>query len=288
MILIADSGSTKCDWALIKDDQSVVEFNTMGFNPFFHTEDLIINTLNAKEEIKQYKDKVLYVFYYGAGSSTKELKMVLQRALSNVFDNAKHIHSDHDLVASALATYQGEPCISCILGTGSNSCFYDGDIVREEAPALGHILGDEGSGAYFGKFLLSKYAYKQLPPHLYEMFKEKYPLDKGSIFQNVYMRPNANVYLASFMRFLSDNSTDPFVNEMIADGFYEFIKTHVKCFSNYQEVPVHFVGSVAHYFQDILEKVCKTQDIKIGQIIKKPIDGLVKYHMEKSFTKLVS
>lgn len=286
MILVADSGSTKCDWALIKPNKEIVEFNTMGFNPFFHSEELIINTLNENPEIKKHKSKIMYVFYYGSGSSTKDLKLKLQRALSNVFTEAKHIYSDHDLVASALATYDGEPCISCILGTGSNSCYFDGDVIREDVPALGHILGDEGSGSYFGKKLLAKYAYKQLPESLYNSFHNKYNLDKSTIFENVYMKPYANVYLASFMKFLSDNSKDPYVYEMISDGFYEFISIHVKCFKNAKELPIHFVGSVAYYFKEILEKVCLAQDLKLGKVIKRPIDGLIKYHIKNTLTKI--
>lgn len=286
MILIADSGSTKCDWALIKSENEIIEFNTMGFNPFFHNEEVIINVLNNTAEVEKFKNEINYVFYYGAGSATKELKLVLQRALSHVFSSAKNVYSDHDLVAAALATYDGSPCISCILGTGSNSCYFDGDIIKEEVPALGHILGDEGSGSYFGKKLLAKYAYKQLPEAIYNAFKDKYALDKSTIFQHVYMKPHANVYLASFMKFLSDNATDPYVYEMISDGFFEFINTHVKCFRNYKEVPVHFVGSVAYYFSEILKKVCLSQDISVGQIIQRPIEGLIKYHLKNTLTKV--
>ena len=286
MILIADSGSTKCDWALIKSENEVIEFNTMGFNPFFHSEQLISDTLKNHQEVKKYQKDIMYLFYYGAGSSTKELKLVLHRALSDVFTEAEFIHSDHDLVASALATYDGQSCISCILGTGSNSCFYDGDIVSEEVPALGHILGDEGSGSYFGKKLLSKYAYKQLPESIYNEFKEKYNLDKGTIIENVYMKEHANVYLASFMKFLSDKADDPYVHEMISDGFFEFINTHVRCFKNYKEVPVHFVGSVAYYFEPILRNVCKAQGITIGTITKRPIEGLISHHIKNTYSKM--
>jgi len=286
MILVADSGSTKCDWAIIKSKDEIVEFNTMGFNPFFHNEEVIINTLNNTPDVKKHKNDIQFVFYYGAGSATKELKLILQRALSNVFSEAKHIHSDHDLVAAALATYDGNSCISCILGTGSNSCYFDGDTVREDVPALGHILGDEGSGSFFGKKLIAKYAYRQLPENIYNAFKERYNLDKATIFQNVYMKPHANVYLASFMKFLSDNSSDPYVYEMISDGFFEFLNTHVKCYKNYKEVPVHFIGSVAYYFKDILEKTCQAQDIQIGKIIKRPIDGLIQHHINNTIAKL--
>lgn len=286
MILVADSGSTKCDWAIIKSEDEIIEFNTMGFNPFFHSEELIVKTLNESPEVIKYRDQIDLVFYYGAGSSTKELKLVLNRALDTVFSSATNIHSDHDLVASALATYEGEPCISCILGTGSNSCYYDGDIVMEEAPALGHILGDEGSGSYFGKKLIARYAYKQLPDNLYEAFKKAYNLDKKTIIENVYMKEHANVYLASFMKFLSDNREDPYVTEMIADGFFEFASIHIKCFQNYTELPVHFIGSVAYYFEDILSKVCKSLDIKMGKIIKKPIEGLIQYHINHTLTKV--
>lgn len=286
MLLIADSGSTKCDWMLVDNNEQRTSFSTMGFNPFFHDKDLIVKEL-LESDLKSFADKVKFVFFFGAGCSSRELKATVERALSEVFHNA-HIYVDHDLVAAAFATYDGRAAISCILGTGSNSCFFDGDIVSEEVPALAYILGDEGSGSYFGKKLLQLYLYKKLPQHLDSAFKKRYNnLSKNEIFENVYRKPHANVYLASFMRFVSDNKNDPFIRKIIFEGMQEFIKTHVMCFKYYNEVPVHFIGSVAFFCEDILREAANELGINVGNIIQRPIDGLVNYYLHYHKSKLL-
>lgn len=278
MILIADSGSTKCDWALIQGDDTLMKCVTIGFNPFFHTSKFISDTINKKTELFAISEDVKYVFLFCAGGSNTELKRICERALKVSFPNA-NVYVDHDLVAAAFATYTGVPAISCILGTGSNSCFFDGDIVEEKVPALAYILGDEASGTYFGKQLLALFLYNKLPEDLMIEFAKKYPnVDKTYIFENVYMKPNANVFLASFMKFLQPFKNDNFINNMLKNGFREFFKIHILCFDNYKEIPVHFVGSIAYYYSDILKEVAKEFEVSIDQIMKKPIEGLVNYY----------
>jgi N-acetylglucosamine kinase-like BadF-type ATPase len=280
MLLVADSGSTKCDWVLMKDGEPFKRFSTMGFNPYFHNEAVISGTLRRKEALRPYLAEVSQTFFYGAGCSTPELKQIVQRALYSILPNSK-VHVGHDLDAAAFATFDGKPNIACILGTGSNSCYFDGEQIHEAVPALAYILGDEGSGSYYGKKLLADFLYRRLPQNMHDSLALEQGLDKDVIMENVYMKPHANVYLASFMRFIHSFKDEEYVNDMIAAGMRTFMNTHIRCFDNYKEVPSNFVGSVAYYFSDHLYLAAAELDIHIGKIEKKPIDGLLKYHLRK-------
>jgi N-acetylglucosamine kinase-like BadF-type ATPase len=279
MVLIVDSGSTKSDWVLLKNSTEKVLFKTMGFNPYFHNETIIANAIKQNEDLFQHAAQIDQVFYYGAGASSDHLKDIVKRALKRVFTKAQVV-VDHDLVASAYATYTGVPSISCILGTGSNSCHFDGANLTEEVPALAYILGDEGSGSYFGKKLLSSFLYKHLPKVIHEDLVERFGLTKDLIMENVYMMPHANVYLASFMRFIAEHKDHPWVDDMVYEGLKEFIKIHVLCYSDAKEVPVHFIGSVGYFFREQLERAATDMGITLGIVTRKPIDGLVKYHLD--------
>lgn len=280
MILIADSGSTKADWRYItRDGRTITEFSTMGFNPYFHTAELVRMKLAESEPVVKIKNEVEYVFFYGAGCSSEPLNAIIKEGLQGVFANASVI-VDHDLNASAYATYIGNPVISCILGTGSNSCFFDGSQVYEEVPSLAYILGDEGSGSYFGKRLLRDYFYKRLPQEISEAFWNEFGLTDKELVKKVYNEPDANVYLASFMKFISQFKGHSHVKNWMVAGFREFISIHVKCFKNYSECEVSFIGSVAFHFSEYLEEACELEGVKLGEIIKKPIDNLVRYHLE--------
>jgi len=285
MLLIADSGSTKCDWRLVAEDKSYQDFKSMGINPYFHNEEVIESELRDVDRMMAFADKVTALFFYGAGCSSKELKRTVENGLGRVFPNAQ-IYVDHDLVAAAFAVYEDEPCIACILGTGSNSCHFDGDIVREEVPALAFILGDEGSGSYFGKKLLTDFLYKSLPAEMSQGLKSQFNLDKDTIMDRVYMQPHANVYLASFMKFITSFRGTPYVDNMISEGIGRFLDIHVKCFRNAEELSVSFVGSVAHYHEDILKKEAEKRNLRVGKIVKKPIDGLYDYHIKHYFAKI--
>ena len=279
-ILIADSGSTKCDWlAITEHGQELGEFHTMGFNPYFHDADLVEREMRNNSQAMAMADSIDRVYFYGAGSSSPELCAVIAEGLRRVFPGAL-VHVGHDLDGAAYSTYTGEPAVTCILGTGSNSCMFDGEVVREEVPALAYILGDEGSGSWFGKKLLASFLYHKLPQAIHDDFAEQYGLDKLSITKRVYQEPNANVFLASFMTFLGRHKTDPFVLEWLDEGFKAFLDVHVACFEGAQDMPVHFVGSVAYHFQEALKKACADRGYRVGNIIKKPIDGLAQYHVQ--------
>lgn len=279
MILIADSGSTKCDWKLMDGEKEVGAVSTMGFNPYFHSEAIISATLKAQRLFTQNADAITDVFMYSAGCSSPELNKVLEKGLRAVFPKA-NIMVDHDVLGAALAACQGEPGIACILGTGSNSCYYNGETIYEEIPSLAYILGDEGSGSWYGKQVLRDYLYKEPMPSELRRDLEEQGHDKDSIRENIYMKEHANVYLASFMKTISKYKETAYVKQMIHAGMSEFLLRHVCCFKNHKQVPVNFVGSIAYYFQDILKDEAGKLGVTIGNVIKKPIDGLVEYHLK--------
>lgn len=280
MVIIADSGSTKCDWALIQPDGEIISiFSTMGFNPFFHTKEIISAELFKNRGHFPPLKRIEKVFFYGAGCSSPEKNKIIEQGLK-LFFTSSEIHIDHDLVGAAYATYSGEPGIACILGTGSNSCYFDGESIREEVPSLAFILGDEGSGSYFGKALLRAYFYKTLPEVLRKEFEKEFSVDKDMLFSEVYNNTRANVYLASYMRFVSEHQQHSFMKELILKGLKEFLNIHVRCFKESSDVPINFVGSVAYYNQEILEEALKVEGMRLGVIEKKPIQGLIQYHMD--------
>lgn len=289
MLLIADSGSTKCDWMLLQENEEAKSFSTMGFNPYFHNEAVISNAIRQNTEMLAFASKVSALFLYSAGCSSKELKLVVERALRSVFVNAE-IYVDHDLVGAAFATWDESPAITGILGTGSNSCYFDGDIVKQanSGLGLGYILGDEGSGSYYGKILLRSYLNNKLPDEIYHILYNDFKLDRNVIVENVYMKPHANVYLASFMKILSDNKQLEWVQNLINTGMKDFFNSHVTCYKNYKKVPVHFIGSIAHHFEENLRATGHEMGISVGTIIRKPIFGLVNYHMKNHFLKKTS
>lgn len=278
MIVIADSGSTKCDW-IILDDQfnEIASTYTMGFNPYFHNEAVIAENIHDNDILKKYAETVDHIYFYGAGCSTKELCNTVKNGLNLVFKNSD-ISVDHDLLGAAYATYNGSPQICCILGTGSNSCYFDGQNLKEEIPSLGYILGDEGSGSYFGKKMLIDFLYHKMPAHIAQEFQSAYNLNIKSVVKRVYKEPNANVYLAGFTRFISDHKNDPYFRELLHNGMKHFLEVHVKCFVEYKEINVNFIGSIAYHFQASIYSAAKELGISIGEIVQKPIDNLVRYH----------
>ena len=279
MVLIVESGSTKSDWVLLSPENKQEVYSSMGFNPYFHSSSVIENELRRHTELMTQAEKIQQIYFYGAGCSSTEMNDIVKLGLSNVFTNA-HIHIDHDLIACAYATYSGNPSICCIIGTGSNSCYFDGKTVSEVVPALGYILGDEGSGTYFGKKLLSAFLYHQLPKHVEEDFVKEYAIDKNEIVNKVYRNENANVYIASFMPFIAKHKDELFFQKMIEDGLRHFIEVHVCCYPNYKDVEINFVGSIASVFRNALDRAANSLDARIGRVVQKPVEGLVSYHLD--------
>jgi N-acetylglucosamine kinase-like BadF-type ATPase len=280
MLLVADSGSTKADWLLFDGKNISGPLHTMGFNPFFHSTEVVFDTMMKSPEMLDIREKITAVKFFGAGCSSAERNEIIAAGLRRFFTNAE-VLVEHDLLACALATCGDEAGISCIIGTGSNSCWFDGQEVHERNYGLGFILGDEGSGSWLGKKLLTFYLYGRLPEDLAAAFHAAYGLNKNDIINKVYKEPNANVWLASFTRFLSDHYDHPFVREMIRQSMRDFSDLYVCDYPNYRFVPVHFVGSVAFVFRRELEEVAAERGFHIGKIIKQPVDDLMAYFVKK-------
>jgi len=278
MILIADSGSTKTDWTIIKGKKVIDKFTTMGFNPFFHSSQEIIEGLKKLDVVIKIKEEVAKIYYLGAGCSTAGNIKIVANGLSQVFENAD-LSIEHDLKGAAYATYNGKPAITGILGTGSNACYFDGKNVFEKTPSLGFIMGDEGGGGYFGKKLVIAHCYGWLPKEISQDFEEIYKLSIPELIRKVNSEPHANVFLASFMPFISKYKNHPYLHKMLVAGMTEYFENHILPFEESKNVEIHFVGSVAHHFSDSIHEAAEKLNLKIGQIIQKPSEGLVQYFL---------
>ena len=278
MIIIAESGSTKTNW--ITADNTL--YQTKGFNPLFDTTDSIYEELVKHEDLQKVRNNFTKVFFYGASCSSDERNAIVERALRKYFTNTEVIQVDHDLKAAAVATYDNRPGIACILGTGSNSCLYDGHEIYEEVPSLGYVLGDEGSGAYFGKKIIAAFLYHELPEATNKILVEYYKLEKEEVLKNVYKQPNANVYLATFAKVMNETSDTEYMDKLAEEGFTDFFNHHVACYKNYQQYPVHFVGSIAFHFKHVLEIVAKKKGCELGKVDRNPVYSLLNWHLQNS------
>jgi glucosamine kinase len=286
MVIIADSGSTKADWKLISNNKVVKTIRTMGFNPFFHTEKIIVDELTKCFQNELDVNDVSKVHFYGAGCSSEDRNQIIQTALTSFFPNSKN-EVYHDILASARATCGNNPGIACILGTGSNSCAYDGIDITDNLPSLGFMLGDEGSGSSFGKLLIRKIFYRELSEDLLELFNSKYKLSKEDILDSLYNKPHVNVFLAKFSEFYSENQNHPQVKKMVKTVFTEFFECHIVKYKNHDTYPIHFVGSIGFIFRPILEEVAKDFKVNLGVTIKNPIDSLVNFHINTFSENLI-
>ncbi len=278
MILIADCGSTKIDWCVVNDGKVVEQIFTSGINALLMTEEQIRETLAAElaEKVKGYA--IESVYYYGAGCLFDDICANVRRAIAHNVPTAKTIEVHSDLLAAARALCGQNEGIACILGTGSNSCYYNGKEIVDNVSPLGYILGDEGSGAVLGKLLVGDVLKNQLPKELCEKFLAEYDLDRQKIIEGVYKKPAANRFLASLSPFLIKNIEEPAIHRLVLNAFKSFFVRNIENYSNYKSMPVSFVGSVAFYYKDVLAEAAKALDITIGTIIKSPMEGLVKYH----------
>ncbi len=279
MILIADGGSTKTDWRLIKEGREYKQVQTPGFNPYLVGSDEIEAIL--WKELQPYIDNaaVSAVYYYGAGCSTPLKNMTVETAFEKIFPNAR-IYVSHDLLAAAHSLCGDKEGIAAILGTGSNSCYYDGKDIKDGIFSLGYFFGDEGSGAYLGKQLLTAYLHKELPEEIELRFKEEYSLTLENILDSVYTKPAPSRFLASFSRFINNNLDHPYIKNLVSEAFRAFYTYQICCYPRHKDIPVHFVGSVAYHYKDLLSEIGLEFGIKTGKFIKAPIDGLVDYHKE--------
>ncbi len=277
MIIVADSGSTKADWAVVTPEGSHRIVVTMGFNPVYHQEALIYEeTYKALEDTVE-TESVKELYYYGTGCWDNEKKSVIAGAMARIFPKAQ-IQVHHDLLGAARAACGNQAGIACIIGTGSNSCLFDGDQIQDNVTNLGYFIGDEGSGAFLGKELIKAYFYRELPKSLFYEFEQKVPGGKAEILENVYRKPTPNVYLATFTKFLGEHRAHPFIQKLLYRSFEEFIDRHARKYKSHLSLPVSFVGSVAYYFKEFIEAVLQERSMIVGNFVKKPIDSLVDFH----------
>ncbi len=279
MILIADSGSTKTTWCLLSKKGNQALFTTTGINPFFR------NVEDIEAELKsglvpKLNSAVEKVYFYGAGIINENKKNIIRTALKRLFPGT-HIQINSDLLAAAHATLGKNQGIACILGTGSNSGLYNGDSIIKHVPPLGFILGDEGSGAVLGKKLLADYLKGVLPGHLSKYFKIQFTSDYGEIMEQVYKKEKPNRFLAQFVPFIKQHINETYCKELVENSFAEFVERNIFQYNDYSNHEICFVGSVAYHFNDQLNNVFKKQHLKLGEIEKNPINGLVRYYQNK-------
>lgn len=280
MILIADSGSTKTDWRILHQNEVFAQTQTVGFNPYYQNADSIADELKVNL-LPLCTKEVTQVFYYGTGVTNEEKAGVIKEAILKVFPTCQQIEAQSDVVGAARAACGKTAGIACILGTGSNSIYFDGEKTGFQVPPLGFWLGDEGSGGHLGKSLLLSYLHKEMSLEIRAKFEEKYgTMDRLTVLENAYHKPFPNRYFASFSRFLFDNLGDYFCRNLVENCFLQFFQKYILKYPMCHETTVNFVGSVAFYYKDLLIKVADSQGIRIGRILITPIDGMVEYHQQ--------
>jgi len=274
MILIADSGTTKTEWCVITDEGTSVTLLTSGINPFYQEAENISAILQKEFTAAKKFDSI---YFYGAGCINQEKQDIVKKSLMQVFD-ASHIFIGTDLLAAAHSLCQDQPGVVCIMGTGSNSCYYDGSEIVANVSPLGFILGDEGSGAVLGKKLISDVLKKQLPQSLINEFFETYHTTAAEILENVYKKPFPSRYLANYTKFLSKNIKHPEIENIVISSFREFVTRNLLQYPGIERTPIHFTGSIAFHFEVQLRKAIEEQHLILGNIERAPMNGLIRYH----------
>ncbi len=279
MKLVVDSGSTKADWIAL-DDNGNIQFtvSTLGLNPEVLTKEEVISRINDRFDIVQNKAIVKELYFYGAGCGTDRMKNHLTEILKEFFENA-HVEVKEDTYAAVFATTpRGEKAIVSILGTGSNCSYFDGEVLHQKIQSLGYLVMDDCSGNQFGRHLIRAYYFKTMPKELAEVFEKEYDLDADAIKHNLYKVPNPNAYLASFAKFLIQHKDHEFVREIVLNEMQRFVDLNIRQFDNCKEVPIHFIGSIAYYLKEELDMILTKNGMKLGNVFRKPIDGLIHYH----------
>lgn len=280
MKLLVDSGSTKADWISI-DDAGKVLFTTqtLGLNPEVLNKEEIVQRLNDKFDISHNKAAVTHLFFYGAGCGTDRMKNFLAEVFADYFPNAV-ISVHEDTYAAVFATTpKNEKAIVCILGTGSNCSYFDGNVLQQEVQSLGYIAMDDCSGNQFGRQLIRGYYFNKMPKELAKKFEKAYDLEADVIKNHLYKEPNPNAYLATFAKFLIQHKDEVFCQKIIFAAMEDFVENYIKQYDNAKEVPIHFIGSIAFYLKEELEIVLKKHHLNLGNVLRRPIDGLIQYHI---------
>ncbi len=275
MILIADSGSTKTDWCVVNQRESIAQITTEGVNPFFQSEEEISRVIESQLLPALPDIAIEAIYFYGAGCAFPDKIETVQRAIERHI--AASVEVGSDLLAAARSLCGNHRGIACILGTGSNSCYYDGKRITENVSPLGYILGDEGSGAVLGRMLVGDCLKNQLPPELKARFLQRFNLTPQIILDRVYKQPFPNRFLASLSPFLIEHIEEPCIHQLVLKGFKNFLTRNVMQY-NYTDTQVHFVGSIAYHYQTILAEAALDLHIELGTILKSPMPGLIAFH----------
>lgn len=281
MILIVDSGSTKTDWIAINDKGEILfQTQTLGLNPQVLTNYIIEERIVNNFDLYQNRNSVTKLYFYGAGCGTEPPRVMIKAVFQEIFKSAEVLVKE-DTFAAVYATAEiNKESIVCILGTGSNCSYFDGVNVVQKITSLGYILMDDGSGNYFGRQLLRDYYFNRIPEPTAKKFEKNFDLNAETIKDHLYKKPNPNTYLAKFARFLIENKENNYAQKVIEKGMNQFIKLQILQFPNAKELPIHFTGSISYYLQEELTKALKQHGLKAGNIIRRPIDGLLKYHIK--------
>ncbi|MFY7879126.1 MAG: BadF/BadG/BcrA/BcrD ATPase family protein [Lacibacter sp.] len=275
--LLADSGATKAEWCLLKGTKKKILF-TQGISPYFMNTEQIVKMLN--EELKPHlkREQIDVIHYYGTGCSNPDNIKSIRKALKQVFTTTSKIHVDHDLMGAARALCKNQKGIACILGTGSNSCYFNGKKIVKNSPGLGYVLGDEGSGAYLGRKVLQHFLYNSFDEELMARFNARFKTNQIEILDKVYRQPLPNRYMASFAVFLSENRGHYMIENMLEDSFNDFFFNHLYKYKESWLYPINFVGGVAFGFKDVLKSLCELYGLQLGTVMKHPMEGLIAYH----------
>ncbi|AZB08799.1 ATPase [Chryseobacterium sp. G0162] len=280
MVAIVDSGSTKSDWVILDDFKKVfLKTETIGFNPNFINRELITPEIQKNSNLILVKNSITKVFFYGSGCGVEKNREIIEAELKKVFSKAEIIVKE-DLMAAAYAAYKGKPAIVCILGTGSNSCYFDGKEVKIELPSLGFLMGDEGSGSAIGKQLVRRYFMKKLPTDLHNEFEAGYKLTIEDALKNMYHTPRPNAYLADFNKFVVERKDHPYFMNMVFEEMKSFFEYQVMPYEEAHDAEINFIGSIAYYYENILRSVAEELNLNVGHVVQKPIESLVDYHIK--------
>ena len=274
--LIADSGATKAEWCLLKNGRKKTLF-TQGISPYFLNTEQIYQLLEKELKPRLRKEDIHEIYYYGTGCANPLNARSVKKAISKSFSGAK-VEVTHDLMGAARALCGRDKGVACILGTGANSCYYNGKKILKNSPGLGYVLGDEGSGAYLGKKVIQYYLYGTFDDELRGRFDLTYTTNASEILENVYKKPLPNRYLAGFARFLADNRGHYMIENIIEDGLNDFFFTHLCKYREAWSLPIHFAGSIAFGFKDVLQQLCNSYEFELGRVMKNPMEGLIEYH----------
>ncbi|MCH5218961.1 MAG: ATPase [Muribaculaceae bacterium] len=278
MILIADCGSTKIDWCIVENGKVIKQIFTCGMNAVMLTEEEMASRI-GNELVPELGDTPIEaVYFYGAGCINDEVCGNVANAIRKNLPGVTTVDVHTDLLAAARALCGHNPGIACIMGTGSNSCYYDGEKICDNVSPLGYILGDEGSGAVLGKILLGDVLKNQLPKHLCEKFLKEFELDRMTIIRRVYKEPQGNRFLASVTPFLIQNIEEPAIHSLVLNAFKAFFIRNIAQYQGYKDLKVNFIGSIAYYYKDVLEEAAKACECTVGTIIKSPMEGLIRFH----------